>query len=365
MKKIESNIDYIQIIFYLIFIISIILIFFLVVEPFILSFMWASILVISTWPLIIKLQFFFWGKRSIAIVVMIIMLILVFFIPIFILINNLIDNSINFIHWIFESKTQITKFCWITNLPIIGNKIYINYQKLISSDNFQYYIISKIQPYIGKTTGFFFAQASYFGKFILHIGLILLFSIMFYIHGENIVKFLNCLIYKIAGKKGKIILLLTLKSIRSVVLSIFVTSMIQGILSGIGLLIVGISYAPILIMLIMLLCLLQVGPLPVLIPTIIWLYWNNHSMLCLFLLLWSVFVAIIDNILKPLLIKVDVKLPVFFILCGVIGGLIAFGILGLIIGPVILIVTNRLILIWIGTEKIINNNSIEHKKNIK
>ncbi|MFM0008674.1 AI-2E family transporter, partial [Paraburkholderia dipogonis] len=65
---------------------------------------------------------------------------------------------------------------------------------------------------------------------------------------------------------------------------------------------------------------------------------------------WSVFVGLLDNVLRPLLIKRGVDLSLLLILIGVIGGVIAFGIVGLFIGPVILAVTSTLLQAWIDEE---------------
>ena len=103
----------------------------------------------------------------------------------------------------------------------------------------------------------------------------------------------------------------------------------------------------------MMLCIAQVGPGLVLFPSVIWLYWSGESTWATILLVWSILVAISDNFLRPFLIKKGADLPVILIITGVIGGLIAFGIIGLFIGPVVLAVTYTLLLAWIkGPERV-------------
>lgn len=345
MKKIKFHIDLLQILFSFSFITIMVIAFIWIIKPFILSFTWASIIVITTWPIIIKLEGLFWGKRLVAVIFMITILVLLFVIPIAFLVDNLIDNSINFLHWIFKNNMHIPKLYWLDTIPIIGNKIYINYQKFISNGGFN--LISKIQPYIGRTTGFFFTQASYFGRFMIHLFLMLLFSILLYCNGEQITKVIYLFADRVSGSRGKTTILLTVQVIRSVVLGIVVTAIVQGILSGIGLIIFGIPYASIVVFLVISLCLLQIGPLPVLIPAVIWLYWNENSIFGSALLIWSIFVVVIDNILKLILIRMGADLPFFIILSGTIGGFLAIGMIGLFIGPVILSVSYRLIFAWI------------------
>lgn len=347
MKKIKFHIDLLQILFSLFFIVIMVVAFFCIIQPFILSFTWAGIIVITTWPLINKLEYLFWRKRKIAIFVMTIILILVFVIPIAYITNYIINNGVSFLHWIFQININTLQFSWLENIPIIGNKLFIGFNKIINSS--YYAFISKIQPYIGTTTGFFFAQASYFGHFMIHLGLMLLFSIFIYFNGESITHTICNFAYRVSGYKGKATVLIAGKIIRSVVLGIVVTAIVQGILSGIGLFIVGMPYTPIVVLLMIFLCLLQIGPLPILIPTVIWLYCNNENAIYSYILLiWSIFVAVIDNILKPILIRIGNNIPLIITLSGTIGGFLAFGMIGLFIGPVILAISYRLIFAWMN-----------------
>jgi len=95
------------------------------------------------------------------------------------------------------------------------------------------------------------------------------------------------------------------------------------------------------------LCLAQLGPLLVLLPAVIWLFYTGSTVWGVTLAICTVFVALIDNVLKPLLIKRGVDLPLLLLIAGVIGGLIGFGVVGLFIGPVILAVTYTLLVAWV------------------
>jgi predicted PurR-regulated permease PerM len=92
----------------------------------------------------------------------------------------------------------------------------------------------------------------------------------------------------------------------------------------------------------------QIGPMPVMIPAIVWLYWSGSSGWGTALLIWSLPVGALDNVLRPILIRRGVQLPMLLIIAGVIGGLISFGVLGLFIGPVILAATYTLTKEWIA-----------------
>lgn len=120
-----------------------------------------------------------------------------------------------------------------------------------------------------------------------------------------------------------------------------------AVLGGIGLAISGVPYAALLTVVMIFTCLVQLGPLIVLVPSIIWLYWTGDTTWGTVLLVWSCVVGTMDNVIRPVLIRMGADLPMILILSGVIGGLIAFGMIGLFIGPVLLAVSWRLYDAWV------------------
>jgi predicted PurR-regulated permease PerM len=127
---------------------------------------------------------------------------------------------------------------------------------------------------------------------------------------------------------------------------VVVTALVQAVLGGIGLAISGVPYATLLTVVMIFSCLVQLGPLIVLVPSIIWLYWTGDTTWGTVLLVWSCVVGTMDNFIRPMLIRMGADLPMILIISGVIGGLIAFGMIGLFIGPVLLAVTWRLFDTW-------------------
>ncbi|CAL4319621.1 AI-2E family transporter YdiK [Buchnera aphidicola] len=345
MQNPKETMDLSQFILSLIFIISISITSFLIAQPFILGFSWASMIVIATWPLMLKIQKFLGGKRLIAVISMIVILLLLFIIPIVFLVNSLIKTSIPLIHWFSSNTLEFPELIWLQDIPIIGKKIFISYQELLDSDGGE--LIREVKPYMGRTTEFFIIQAKNFGLFIVHLTLMLLFSILLYWNGEKISNYIRQLAFRINSRNGYAIVALSVQAVRAVALGVVVTALIQAFLSGIGLLISGVPYWTLLMILIVFSCLIQLGPLPILIPSVIWLYWNSNTTWGTVLLIWSCFVFILDNILRPFFIRIGSDLPTFLILLGVVGGLLAFGMIGLFIGPVSLVILYRLIISWL------------------
>ena len=109
----------------------------------------------------------------------------------------------------------------------------------------------------------------------------------------------------------------------------------------------GSPTAAVLTAIVLILCIAQLGPFLVLAPAVAWLYWSGDAVWGTALLVWTVLVGVLDNVLRPMLIRRGADLPMLLIFAGVIGGLISFGIIGLFVGPVILAVTYRLLEAWI------------------
>ena len=138
---------------------------------------------------------------------------------------------------------------------------------------------------------------------------------------------------RLGGERGEMAVRLAGQAIRGVALGVVVTAIAQSVLGGIGLAIVGMPFAAVLTALMFMLCLCQVGPAPVLIPAIVWMYYSGDTLWATVLLAFTIVVVSMDNFLRPMLIRKGADLPLLLILAGVIGGLIAFGLLGIFVGP--------------------------------
>jgi len=138
------------------------------------------------------------------------------------------------------------------------------------------------------------------------------------------------------------------QAVRSVALGVVVTAIAQSVVAGLGLLLAGVPRPGILSAVILLLCVAQLGPVLVLVPAIIWLFATGAVVSGIVLTVITVIALTMDNFLRPFLIKRGADLPLLLILVGVIGGLLAFGLLGLFLGPVVLAITYTLLQNWIA-----------------
>ncbi|SFQ98382.1 MULTISPECIES: AI-2E family transporter YdiK [unclassified Enterobacter] len=316
-----------------------------IIQPFVLGFAWAGTIVIATWPLFLRLQRLLFGRRSLAVLVMTLLLILLFVIPISMLVNSLVDGSGPVIHAITSGDMTLPDFAWLNDVPLVGEKLYTGWHNLLDMGGSA--IMAKVRPYVGATTTWFVGQAAHIGRFMMHCVLMLLFSALLYWRGEQVARGIRHFASRLASQRGDAAVLLAAQAIRAVALGVVVTALVQAILGGIGLAISGVPYATLFTVVMILSCLIQLGPLPVLIPAIIWLYWSGDTTWGTVLLVWSCVVGTLDNVIRPVLIRMGADLPLVLILSGVIGGLIAFGMIGLFIGPVVLAVSWRLFDAWV------------------
>jgi predicted PurR-regulated permease PerM len=160
--------------------------------------------------------------------------------------------------------------------------------------------------------------------------------------GQAVLRFAR----RLASDRGEDTALLAAASIRGVALGVVVTAVAQSVLGGIGLAVVGVPAVALLSAVMFLLAIAQIGVIPVLAPAAIWLFWSGDTGWAIVLAIWTAFVGTMDNFLRPWLIKKGANLPMLLIFAGVVGGLIAFGLVGIFIGPVVLAVTYTLLGAW-------------------
>jgi predicted PurR-regulated permease PerM len=320
---------------------------FWVVRPFLSSLVWAAMIVLATWPLLLSLQSRLWGKRGLAVAVMVVLLLLIFVVPLSLAIAAIIENADR----IAALAKSIAAFTipappeWLGRIPFMGPKLTESWQQLAAVGPAE--LSGRLAPYAGKAAKWFVSQAGGVGMMILQFLLTVAISGILFVRGESAASGVLSFAHRLAGQQGEEAAVLAVKAIRGVALAVVLTAIIQSVVSGTGLVLTGVPAAGLLTAVIFMLCVAQVGPGLVLIPAVIWLYWKNEVFWGTVLLVWSIFVMIIDNFIRPILIRKGADLPLLMIFAGVIGGLIAFGVIGLFIGPVVLAVTYTLLRAWV------------------
>ena len=321
---------------------------FWVMRPFLTALLWATMIVIATWPFFLKLQTRLWGKRWLAVLVMTILLLLVLIVPICFAVLTIVNRSDQIVGW-FKSLSTVKippPPGWLEKIPVVGGSTVERWQHFAAVSPEE---LSKLlAPYASKLVAWFVGQAGNFSLLVLHFLLSIAIAAVLYAKGETTASGIRMFARRLAGQAGDEVAVLSAKAIRGVALGIVVTALVQSSLGGIGLFLAGVPAAVLLTAVMLMLCIAQVGPALVLIPAAIWLFYSGHTLAGSLFSVWAIFVGSIDNFLRPILIRKGVDLPLLLIITGVIGGLIGFGVIGLFIGPVILAVTFTLLRAWVS-----------------
>jgi predicted PurR-regulated permease PerM len=319
---------------------------FYVLRPFLLPMIWAMTIVVATWPVMLNLQARL-RRRGLAVAVMTGAIVLVFVVPLALMVQTLVEHADTIIGWM-ESLSTTTippPPDWVARLPLVGAKMARSWSDLAAAGTPE--VAARLTPYAAYAAQWLASVAGSVGLLGLQFLLTIIISVILYSRGEaardTLIKFGR----RLAGDRGQHVVLLAGQAIRAVALGVVVTALVQTTLAGIGLGLAGVPFAGLLTAVILLLCIAQVGPLIVLLPAVIWLFWHHHTVAGSALLVWSLIVGTLDNVLRAILIRRGADLPLLLIFAGVIGGLIAFGIVGLFVGPVVLAIAYTLLEQWV------------------
>ena len=320
-----------------------------VLRPFVGPAIWATMVVVATWPMMLRVQHRLWGRRMLAVAVMTLLLLLLFVVPLTLAVATIVGNADQLIEWgkaATEFHLPDTPPHWVVDLPMVGGVLERGWQQASALGLRD--LLPKLSPYAGDVTRWFVAQVGSVGFLLLQFLMTVVIAGVMYVTGEEAALLVRRFAIRLGGERGAGVVDLAGGAIRGVALGVGVTAAVQALLSGIGLAIVGVPFSGLLTALIFMLCIAQVGPVPVLIPAAIWAFWSDSTGGGIFLLVLAGIVATLDNILRPLLIRMGADLSLLLIFAGVIGGLLAFGLVGIFVGPVVLAVAFTLLEAWIA-----------------
>ncbi len=324
-----------------------------VLRPFLAATVWATMIVVSTWPLLRSLEKRLGGRRNLAVICMTLGMVLLLVVPLWMAIDTIANHA--------EDITNLAKKFvksglpqppdWVAGLPFIGDKFSAFWTQV--ADAGPQGLVTKAQPYAAQAGTWVLSQVGSLGGLLFQFFLIIGLSAILYTNGESAATSVRRFGRRLAGENGENSIILAGGAIRGVALGVGVTAIVQTVLGGIGLAIAGVPFASLLSALMLMLCIAQIGPSLVLFPAVAWMFWMGDTGWAIFLLVWSIIVTTLDNFLRPMLIRKGADLPLLLIFSGVIGGMLAFGLVGIFIGPVVLAVTYTLFEAW--TEEILGN----------
>jgi predicted PurR-regulated permease PerM len=302
-----------------------------VLKPFLGAAIWAVTIVTATWPLMVSIQNRLWGLRSLAVTVMTLVLLCGLVIPLWLAIDTIVSNTDQIAAWARSLSTfEIPPPpAWLAGLPLIGGDVVIAWKKVAVAGLQDF--IKRLAPYGGTAIGWFATEVGGFGALVLQFLLTAVLAALLYAKGEHSVR-------------------LAAQAVRGVAFGVVVSAVVMSVAGGVGLAVAGIPFAAVLTAVMFMLAIAQVGPILVLVPSVVWLYWSSQTSWATFLLVWTVVVEAMDKFLRPILIKKGADLPLLLIFVGVVGGLIAFGLIGIFVGLVVLAVAHKLLTAWVDEE---------------
>lgn len=323
-----------------------------ILKPFVPALLWATMIAVAMWPLMLSLQARLWGKRWAAVTVMTAALVLAFAIPFSLAVTLIVSHTEDIGQW--AQAAQEIRLppppTWIERVPVIGASVYKAWSDTLGAD--QAMLAQKLEPYIRTVAAWLVAQVGSAGIVVVQFLLTVLLAAILFARGEQAGFAVLGFFRRLAGTHGENVVILAGRAIRGVALGVVVTALVQSVLGGIGIAAAGVPFPGLLTAFMFVLAVAQIGPGPVLIGAVIWTYWTSDSAwIPHALLVWSILVGVIDNFLRPILIQRSGHLPLLMVFAGVVGGLLSFGLVGIFLGPVVLAVVYTLLKAWVSADR--------------
>ncbi|GLS05980.1 AI-2E family transporter [Chitiniphilus shinanonensis] len=320
-----------------------------VLAPFIAALVWAGILVYATWTPYLWLSRKLGERRTVAAMLLVLLFALLILVP---LIVAGVELSLNLDEIVAWARSKLNGGLpdlptWLVGLPWFGPKLAEFWGELNAGDP---ETLARIHEWMKPLGGFLIVFGKAVGSGLLLLVLSLFFSFFLYVSGHSFVKWLMAALRRIGGERAQALMKLAGGTVRGVVYGFIGTALVQGALAWFGYWLAGVPNAAAFGLVSCFLSLIPGGPSLLGLPVAAWLYMQGHSGWAVFLAIWMVaVVASADNVVKPLVIGKESNLPFVLILIGVLGGALAWGMLGVFLGPTLLAVSFTLLRNWAAT----------------
>ncbi|MEQ7922332.1 AI-2E family transporter [Xanthomonas sp. WHRI 1810A] len=322
-----------------------------VMAPFWSALFWGAVLAFASWPLMRLLTRWLKGRESLAAALLTLGWAVLVLAPLVWLGFNLADHVRDATGFIKDVQVDGLPDppTWLASVPIVGERL-VSFWSTIDQQGAA--MLASVRPYLGQVGNFLLARSAQIGGGILELTLSIVFVFFFYRDGPRLAAFVLSLLERLIGDRAQYYVDLVAGTVQRVVNGVIGTAAAQALLALIGFLIAGVPGALVLGIGTFLLSLVPMGPPLIWIPATAWLAWKGDYGMAIFLGLWGTFIVSgVDNVLKPYLISRGGNLPLVIVLLGVFGGLLAFGFIGLFIGPTLLAVAYSLLLDWVGSSR--------------
>ncbi|QEZ45783.1 AI-2E family transporter [Cupriavidus oxalaticus] len=323
----------------------------LVLAPFTTALLWGAILAYSSWYPYTVLSRWLGNRRSLAALICVLLATVIVLGP-FVYAGasfsaHLDDLSALVNRYMEQGIPQLPQ--WLSSLPYVGTYLQGSWDRIVNADS---EMVANLRKLIAPVGHALLGAGLSIGAGLGQLALSIILAFFFYTGGEFAIAWLRAGMRRIAGERADHLLELAGSTVKGVVYGVLGTAFIQAVLAGIGLWIAGVPGAAILGFVTFFLSVVPVGPPLVWLPAALWLYHTGSTGWAIFLVIWGAgVVSMADNVVKPLLISKGTGMPLIWIMLGVLGGALAFGFLGVFIGPTLLAVAYALLRDWtIGSQ---------------
>ena len=322
----------------------------LVLWPFLTALVWAVILVSTSWPAFLWLDRSVGGRRALAASLMTLLVTVVLLGPIVSVALALADNVAE----LGRAASALVKHglpdapSWLASLPLAGQSIH-NYWQQFAHDSQK--LTAALETFAKPAQAAALAAGRVVGKGALDMTISVFIAFFFFLHGEALAGRLRIALKRLTGVRATYLLGIVRSTVSGVIYGILGTGLAQGVLAAIGFAVAGVPGAVLLGVITFFLSVVPVGPPLVWGGAAIWLFQQGEPGWAIFVAAWGFFVvSTVDNVIKPFIISRGAKLPFAVVFLGVLGGLMAFGVIGAFLGPTLLAVGYRLATEWTAVE---------------
>jgi predicted PurR-regulated permease PerM len=318
-----------------------------VMLPFLVSLLWAVVLSYSLWPLYRRLVQWLGGRRTVAAVLLTLGMIGLLLLP-FVLVGATLADNVSQLtaatrRWLDAGPPAPPG--WLAKIPLVGS-IAVDTWQTLAGDSAK--LLQEAKRFIEPVSSWALKAGLKLGSGLVQLALSILVTFLLLCNGPSIGDRLTSVVRRIGGERGYHLLSVAGNTVRGVVYGILGTALLQAALAGVGFFIAGVPGPGLLALLIFPLSVVPAGPFLVMLPAAFWLWQQGATGWGIFMIIWSVIVSTVDNFVKPWLISQGSAMPFILIFFGVIGGALAFGFIGVFIGPTLLAVGYRLVEEWVS-----------------
>lgn len=318
---------------------------FLVLRPFLTAIFLAVTLCLSTWPLFRRAEGLLGQRPRAAALVMVLVATGFLVVPLVVLGTNLADDVTRLNTAVRSAIEQgLPPPRWLGRVPLIGDEAE---RVWVQVSEHRAELRPTLAPYLQPIREWALRQGASVVSGTLQVAFGIVLAFFLYRDGPYVESRVEWALSRLGGWRAQRLLRTAGTTITSVVNGVLGTSLVQGILLGFSFWLAGVPGAVVLGALGVIMTLLPMGIVVLWLPAALWLMSDGHTGWAVFVMVWNgLFVGSLDNVLRPYLISRRIRMPMVLIFLGVLGGLVAFGIIGIFVGPVLLAVAHTLFQDW-------------------